>query len=154
MVSTAEPAGRERGDDEAGLEVIRLWLSRAGISTAGLALHDGSGLSRLNLVTPESLARVLISLSKTGAGPVFQESLPISGRDGTLGGRLGKVGNRVAAKTGSLIYTTSLSGYVTGAEGEMLAFSILCNDQTARANATRIIDQIVSVLAGEPAPNP
>jgi len=153
MVSTAEHAGRERGDDEAGLEVIRLWLSRAGISTAGLALHDGSGLSRLNLVTPESLARVLISLSKTGAGPVFQESLPISGRDGTLGGRLGKVGDRVSAKTGALTYTTSLSGYVTGAEGEMLAFSILCNDQTARASATRIIDQIVSVIAGEPTQN-
>jgi len=147
LVSTPEPVGRERGDAEAGLEVIRLWLSRAGISTAGMALHDGSGLSRLNLVTPESISRLLVSLSKTAADPVFRASLPISGRDGTLGGRLEKLSDRVVAKTGSLTYTTSLSGYVTAAGGEVLAFSILCNDQTARASTTRVIDQIVSILA-------
>jgi serine-type D-Ala-D-Ala carboxypeptidase/endopeptidase (penicillin-binding protein 4) len=150
LVSRTEPVGRERGDDETGLEVIRLWLSQASISTAGMALHDGSGLSRLNLVTPESISRLLVSLSKTAAGPVFRASLPISGRDGTLGGRLEKLGDRVVAKTGSLTYTTSLSGYVTAAGGEVLAFSILCNDQTARASTFRVIDQIVSLLAAEP----
>ncbi|MCM3871793.1 MAG: D-alanyl-D-alanine carboxypeptidase/D-alanyl-D-alanine-endopeptidase [Pyrinomonadaceae bacterium] len=151
MVSTPDPSGRERGDDEAGLEVIRLWLSRAGISTTGMALHDGSGLSRLNLVTPESISRLLVSLSKTAADPVFRASLPISGRDGTMGGRLEKLGDQVVAKTGSLTYTTSLSGYVTTSRGEVMAFSILCNDLTARASATRVIDQIVSLLAGDPA---
>jgi len=150
MISTPEPVGRERGDDEVGLEVIRLWLSRAGVSTAGMALHDGSGLSRLNLVTPESISRLLVSLSKTTAGPVFRASLPISGRDGTLKGRLEKLSDRVVAKTGSLTYTTSLSGYVTAAGGEVLAFSILCNDQTARASTIRVIDQIVSLLAADP----
>lgn len=151
LVSTPVPAGRERGDDEAGLEVIRLWLSRSGISTAGMALHDGSGLSRLNLVTPESITKLLVSLSKTAAGPVFRASLPISGRDGTLGGRLEKLSDRIVAKTGSLTYTTSLSGYATAEGGEILAFSILCNDQTSRASATRVIDQIVSILATDPA---
>jgi D-alanyl-D-alanine carboxypeptidase/D-alanyl-D-alanine-endopeptidase (penicillin-binding protein 4) len=109
-----------------------------------MALHDGSGLSRLNLVTPESISRLLVSLSKNAAGPVFRASLPISGRDGTLGSRLAKVGDRVVAKTGSLTYTTSLSGYVTAAGGETLAFSILCNGQTARASTNRVIDQIVN----------
>ncbi len=150
LISTSEPVGRERGDDEAGLQVIRLWLSRAGISTSSMAFHDGSGLSRLNLVTPESISRLLVSLSKTAIGPVFRASLPISGRDGTLGGRLGKLGDRVTAKTGSLTYSTSLSGYVTATGGEVLAFSILCNDQTARASTTRVIDQIVSLLAADP----
>ena len=150
LVSTPEPTGRERGDEEAGLEVIRLWLSRAGISTSGMALHDGSGLSRLNLVTPESISRLLLTLSKTAAGPVFRASLPVSGRDGTLGGRLEKVSNRVEAKTGSLTYTSSLSGYLTAAGGEIWAFSILCNDQTARTSTTRVIDQIVGVLATDP----
>jgi len=145
------PAGSERGDDEAGLEVIRLWLSRARIPTDGMALHDGSGLSRLNLVTPESISRILLSFSKTATAPVFRASLPISGKDGTLGGRLGKVGDRVIAKTGSLTYTTALSGYITSAGGEVLAFSILCNDQTSRASTARVIDQIVSLLAGDPA---
>lgn len=151
LAPTPDPAGRELGDDEAGLQVIRLWLSRAGISTEGMALHDGSGLSRLNLVTPESISRLLVSMSKTAADPVFRASLPISGRDGTLGGRLEKIADRVLAKTGSLTYTTALSGYVTQAGGEILAFSILCNDQTSRGSTSRVIDQIVSLLAADPA---
>ncbi|CAN5721563.1 D-alanyl-D-alanine carboxypeptidase/D-alanyl-D-alanine-endopeptidase [soil metagenome] len=150
LVTSSEPVQRERGDEEVGLEVIRVWLSRAGISTAGMALHDGSGLSRLNLVTPESISRLLVSLSKTAAGPVFRASLSISGLDGTLVGRMGKLGDRVVAKSGSLTYSTSLSGYVTAAGGEVLAFSILCNNQTGPASATRVIDQIVSILAGDP----
>lgn len=148
MLPQPQTPGRERGDDEAGLSLIRLWMSRAGISTQGLAIHDGSGLSRLNLVSPESLSRLLVALWKTGAGPAFRESLPIAGQDGTLGGRLGKIAGQVAAKTGSLTYHTSLSGYLATADGETLAFSIICNDHTNSGSANQVIDQIVSILAG------
>jgi D-alanyl-D-alanine carboxypeptidase/D-alanyl-D-alanine-endopeptidase (penicillin-binding protein 4) len=148
MLSQPKTPERERGDDEVGLTLIRLWMSRAGISTEGLALHDGSGLSRLNLVSPQALSRLLVALSKTGAAPVFRESLPIAGRDGTLGGRLSKLADQVEAKTGSLTYDTSLSGYLTAANGETLAFSIICNDHTNSNSANQVIDQIVSILAG------
>ncbi|MDQ2921022.1 MAG: D-alanyl-D-alanine carboxypeptidase/D-alanyl-D-alanine-endopeptidase [Acidobacteriota bacterium] len=150
MLGLPEQIGRERGDDETGLAVIRLWLTRAGISTDRIALHDGSGLSRLNLVTPESTVGLLLSLSKAASSQTFRQSLPISGRDGTLGGRLKTLSDRVSAKTGSLTYSNSLSGYTTTAEGEPLAFSIFCNDQTSRGNATRLIDQIVALLAAFP----
>ncbi len=150
MAKMAEPIGRERGDDEAGLAVIRLWLARAGISTDHIAFHDGCGLSRLDLVTPESTARLLQSLSKTASGEVFRQSLPISGRDGTLAGRLKTVADRVEAKTGSLTYDNSLSGYLRTSKGEFLAFSIMCNDQTGRSESTRLIDQIVGLLATFP----
>ncbi|HEY8188496.1 MAG TPA: D-alanyl-D-alanine carboxypeptidase/D-alanyl-D-alanine-endopeptidase [Pyrinomonadaceae bacterium] len=146
----AEEAGRERGDEEAGLAVIREWLARAGIPTSRIALHDGSGLSRLNLVTPESNARLLFSLSRTAAASVFKDSLPISGRDGTLGGRLKTITDRVSAKTGSLTYDNSLSGYLTTDNGQFLAFSIMCNDQTGHSNSTVLIDQIVGLLAAFP----
>ena len=145
-----EPVGRERGDDEAGLAVIRLWLARSGIPIGHIVFHDGSGLSRLDLVTPESSARLLMSLSKTGSGTVFRQSLPISARDGTLAGRLKTLADRVSAKTGSLTYDNSLSGYLTNSRGEILAFSIMCNDQTGRSDSTRLIDQIVALLAGFP----
>jgi D-alanyl-D-alanine carboxypeptidase/D-alanyl-D-alanine-endopeptidase (penicillin-binding protein 4) len=129
---------------------MRLWLSRAGIATEHIALHDGSGLSRLDLVTPESAARLLVSLSKTASGQAFRESLPISGRDGTLAGRLNTLVDRVSAKTGSLTYDNSLSGYVTTSKGDVLTFSIMCNDQTGRGNSIRLIDQIVVLLAAFP----
>jgi D-alanyl-D-alanine carboxypeptidase/D-alanyl-D-alanine-endopeptidase (penicillin-binding protein 4) len=150
IAALPEAIGRERGDEEAGLAVIRVWLGRAGIATSGLALHDGSGLSRLDLVTPESAARLLLALSKTGSAQTFRQSLPISGRDGTLAGRLKTLVDRVSAKTGSLIYDNSLSGYLTTSKGEQLAFSIMCNDQTGRGDSSRLIDQIVVLLASFP----
>ena len=150
MAALPQAIGRERGDDEAGLAVIRVWLARAGISTARLALHDGSGLSRLDLVTPEASARFLLSLSKTNAGLVFKQSLSIAGRDGTLAGRLKTITDSVFAKTGSLTYDNSLSGYLTTSKGRLLVFSIMCNDQTGRADSIRLIDQIVALLAAFP----
>jgi len=150
MLNSSEPPGRERGDDETGLAVIRLWLTRAGIPTDRIALHDGSGLSRLNLVTSESTVLLLLSLSKAPSSQPFRESLPISGRDGTLESRLKTLSDQVSAKTGSLTYSNSLSGYLTTVNGEQLAFSILCNDQTSRGNSTHLIDQIAAILAAFP----
>ena len=138
MAAPPEANGRERGDDEVGLAVIRVWLARAGIATSHLALHDGSGLSRLDLVTPETSARLLLSISKTASGQVFKDSLPVAGRDGTLAGRLQTLADRVSAKTGSLTYDNSLSGYLTTSKGELLAFSIMCNDQTERGDSIRL----------------
>ena len=146
MAALPPEAGRERGDDEAGLAVIRIWLARAGIAGNRLALHDGSGLSRLDLVTPETSAQLLYSLSKTASGPIFKESLPIAGRDGTLAGRLKTMADKVSAKTGTLTYDNSLSGYLTTSMGQPFTFSIMCNDQTDRAQSNPLIDKIVALL--------
>ncbi|MEP6569033.1 MAG: D-alanyl-D-alanine carboxypeptidase/D-alanyl-D-alanine-endopeptidase [Acidobacteriota bacterium] len=150
LTPVSEGGGRERGDDETGLAVVRMWLERAGISTSRLALHDGSGLSRLDLVTPKASAHLLLALSKINASVAFKESLPIAGRDGTLAGRLKTITDRVSAKTGSLTYDNSLSGYLTTSDGRLLAFSIMCNDQTGRDDTIRLIDQIVALIAAFP----
>lgn len=137
----------ERGDDEAGLAVIRQWLNRAGIKTDKLALHDGSGLSRLDLVTPDTTAHLLLAISRTGSATAFRESLPVAGSDGTLAGRLHPYKDRISAKTGTLVYDNSLSGFLINAGGEQWAFSVMCNDQTSQANSIRLIDEIASILA-------
>jgi serine-type D-Ala-D-Ala carboxypeptidase/endopeptidase (penicillin-binding protein 4) len=137
---------RARGDDEAGVAVVRSWLEQKGIGTRDLALRDGSGLSRLDLVTPESTARLLDAMSRTTAAATFHDSLPVSGRDGTLSGRLKKTVGLISAKTGSLTYVHSLSGYASTRSGETLVFSILCNDTTSDRNALALIDQIAVAL--------
>ncbi|HEY5883682.1 MAG TPA: D-alanyl-D-alanine carboxypeptidase/D-alanyl-D-alanine-endopeptidase [Pyrinomonadaceae bacterium] len=149
MLPTSEPPGRERGDDEAGTDLIQLWLERNGVAGNATSLHDGSGLSRLNLVTPDSTVQLLTAASKS-ANQSFQQSLPIAGKDGTLAGRLKPITGRAFAKTGSLIYVNSLSGYVLTANGGTFAFSIYCNDYVGQANSSRLIDEIVELLAGYP----
>jgi len=138
---------RTRVDDEAGTAVVKAWLDHADIRTSGLAIRDGSGLSRLDLVTPESTVRLLTAIARTNSAPVFHDSLPIAGRDGTLVGRLRREAGRIFAKTGTLTYDHSLSGYVNTKNGEVLVFSIFCNDVTGPSDAVRVIDEIAGLLA-------
>lgn len=154
LLPTPGPASREPGDDEIGLTVIMLWLNRSQVPTQGVALHDGSGLSRLNLVTPRTFVHLLAAMQRSKNNQIFRESLPLSGRDGTLGYRLKDYADRVAAKTGYITYDAALSGYVTTSEGEVFAFSIICNDETGRPSSGRLIDQIVAALASYPAQSP
>jgi D-alanyl-D-alanine carboxypeptidase/D-alanyl-D-alanine-endopeptidase (penicillin-binding protein 4) len=143
---------RERGDDEAGAAVVKSWLDQSGIPSGALSIRDGSGLSRLDLVTPETTARLLGAIAKTPSATTFRNSLPIAGRDGTLGPRLSREAGRVFAKTGTLTYIHSLSGYATTQRDEVLAFSIFCNDATGHSNPVRVIDQIVGLLVRPESP--
>jgi D-alanyl-D-alanine carboxypeptidase/D-alanyl-D-alanine-endopeptidase (penicillin-binding protein 4) len=150
--SAPDPSPRKmqnRGDDEAGAAVIRQWLSGAGISTNNVALHDGSGLSRLDLVTPEATARLMMAMTRSPAANDFRDSLPIAGQDGTLAFRLREASTkgRINAKTGTLTYDNSLSGYLLTADDEPLAFSIFCNDEITKASSTHVIDAIATLLA-------
>ena len=138
---------RLRGDDEAGIAVLESWLNAHGIPAKALAFHDGSGLSRLDLVTPESAARLLMVISKSASASVFRDSLPIAGRDGTLNGRLVPASGRILAKTGTLTYDHSLSGYALTGSGEVLVFSIMCNDAAGQTRPVATIDELAKLLA-------
>jgi D-alanyl-D-alanine carboxypeptidase/D-alanyl-D-alanine-endopeptidase (penicillin-binding protein 4) len=146
MLSADSEVGRERGDDERGTDLVRLWLSKQGIKISNLAIHDGSGLSRLDLVTPRATAQLLEAIRKTNSAKVFTDSLPIAGTDGTLGGRLKATEGRVVAKTGALTYDNSLSGYFTANNGETYAFSVICNDFVGHSGSIRLIDQLMIAL--------
>jgi D-alanyl-D-alanine carboxypeptidase/D-alanyl-D-alanine-endopeptidase (penicillin-binding protein 4) len=137
---------RQRGDDEAGTAVVRSWLESKGINAKGLAIRDGSGLSRLDLITPETTTRLLLAMSNANGAGVFRDSLPIAGRDGTLNGRLKKLTGRLFAKTGTLTYVHSLSGYTVTPDNETLVFSIMCNDATGR-DAVGVLDDIATAIA-------
>ena len=141
-----ERKNRARGDDEAGDAVIKSWLEQRAIWSQGSMLRDGSGLSRLDLITPETTARLLAAMSRANAASVFHDSLPVAGRDGTLAGRLKQVAGKISAKTGSLTYVHSLSGYSDSAAGEVLVFSILTNDTPSDRTAIALIDQIATEI--------
>lgn len=132
-----------RGDDVAGTSVVKKWLSDRGVVVRHLAIHDGSGLSRLDLITPESAVGLLMAIAKSSSATAFRNSLPVAGRDGTLKGRLQTLGGRVSAKTGYLTYTHALSGYITVDGGEELAFSVICNDAAGRGHPGQVLDEIV-----------
>ena len=145
--------GLERGGmgtaDSARKIVGQLLLSW-GVQQDGFVIRDGSGLSRHDMLTPETLVRVLDRMQQDTAFAVFYNALPIAGIDGTLEDRMKGTpaeGN-VRAKTGSISYARSLSGYVTTADGERLIFSMLANNWVTQSSVvTGIMDRIAIALA-------
>ena len=142
--------GRVRDDEENGLEVVKNFLRQAGVNDNDVALNDGSGLSRNDLISANTTIQLLAFMSKHKYFAQFRDALPIAGVDGTLRTRMRGTpaeGN-VRAKTGSLSSVASLSGYVTTAGGEHLVFSMMLNNYPDAAAVRRdSIDAIAVLLA-------
>ncbi len=110
--------GRERGNAgtvEGGLEVLRGFLTQAGVSSDEYVFYDGSGLSRQNLVTPHAIVQLLRYCSTQPWGADYKSTFPVAGVDGSLTERFTspRLRNRIMAKTGSLGGVKALSGYAT-----------------------------------------
>jgi len=135
----------------AGRASVAAALLPWGVAAGDIIQRDGSGLSRYDYVTAETLTTILAHVDRDPAlREPFEASLPIAGRDGTLSNRMkgtAAEGN-ARAKTGSMSNVRGLSGYVTTADGERLAFSILANNfEMAPAAITAAADAIVVKLA-------
>src|SRR5207302_17634 len=82
--------GKEKGlagTVEGGLEVLKGFLTQAGIPAGEYVFYDGSGLSRQNLVTPHAVVALLQYAAKQPWGQLFSETFPIAGLDGSLADR-------------------------------------------------------------------
>ena len=114
-------------------------------------LADGSGLSRYNLITAKALATVLGEVAAdTTLGPLFEASLPIAGRDGTLAARMAgtRAEGNARAKTGSFSNARALAGYLRTADGERMAFAMIANNfGTPPGMVERAMDAMVVRLA-------
>ena len=123
---------KEPGSWKTGTYVIRDYLAGVGVS-GDVSVVDGSGLSRMNRVSPGDLAEVLLRAYKNPEiSKEFLESLPVAGVDGTLEKRFYELKGRVYAKTGYLEGARSLSGYVFARDGRTYVFSIISNGMGAR----------------------
>lgn len=135
------------GSAGGGENRVKQLLSEAGAPTNGVAVRDGSGLSRKNMVTPEAIGKLLAYMRRHPEHEVFFASLAEGGEPrSTLRYRLHNV--PVRAKTGSLEYVRSLSGYTTTASGRPLVFAVFANHYTGPSyQITQTIDRIVLELA-------
>ena len=144
--------GRERGNAgtiEGGLEVLRGFLTQAGIAGDQYVFYDGSGLSRQNLVTPHAIVQLLRYASSQPWGAAYKSSFPVAGVDGSLAERLKapRLKSACLAKTGSLGGVKALSGYATTDSGQTVVFSILSNNLNLPAKrVTETVDGIVEAI--------
>jgi D-alanyl-D-alanine carboxypeptidase/D-alanyl-D-alanine-endopeptidase (penicillin-binding protein 4) len=121
---------KDFGSIENGVEAMQDMLQEMGINPDDMVIADGSGLSRLNLVTPKQFVTLLDFMYKSKYFVPFYNSLPIAGVDGSLGKRMKntKAVNKIRAKTGYLDEVRSISGYAYTGDSEPVAFSIIANN--------------------------
>ena len=134
------------GSTEGGERRVKDMFKKAGINVAGLSVRDGSGLSRKNMISPETIGELLAYMHSHREKDAFFASLPRGGEaETTLDYRL--KGVPVWAKTGSLEYVRTLSGYVRTADGRMIAFSLLANNYSVPSyRITQAMDRIVLAM--------
>jgi serine-type D-Ala-D-Ala carboxypeptidase/endopeptidase (penicillin-binding protein 4) len=141
------------GSTMSGARVVRSFLTmKVGIDPDDFVFFDGSGLSGHDLVTPRATARLLQFASTQPWFADWKRSLPVGGEDGSLAERFGKdpLKNHVFAKTGTLGEARALSGFLEGASGRTVIFSIMVGNHTPRSNADReVMDKIVAAIAAE-----
>jgi D-alanyl-D-alanine carboxypeptidase/D-alanyl-D-alanine-endopeptidase (penicillin-binding protein 4) len=149
--SEADPA--RESSEALGIRELNRFLAEAGIKRGDVLFEEGSGLSRNNLTTPNATVALLQFMNRHKCAQTFLDGLPIAGVDGTLRNRMKgtpATGN-VRAKTGTLRWANSLSGFVTTAAGERLAFCLMLNryhSDTPGGSARSDLDAIAVLLAG------
>lgn len=138
------------GTSEAGKEIVLEFLRRIGADMTAISIADGSGLSRMNYVSPSNLVKLLKYMYRHKHAGVYLNSLSVAGVDGTLQNRMkGTAAERnVRAKTGYVSGVSAISGFVTTKAGEPLVFSVLMNNHLCRnREAMAIQDSILAALA-------
>ena len=142
-------ARRNIGSRQAGLLELADFLKEVGIEKSEYEFNDGSGLSRMNLVSPAAVVKLLRYLYASPQRDLWMGLLPVAGEDGTLNARFkGTAGaGRIRAKTGTIAHVNALSGYAETNSGRRLAFAILVNNSGVPNSEVRsAIDKIGSLI--------
>jgi D-alanyl-D-alanine carboxypeptidase/D-alanyl-D-alanine-endopeptidase (penicillin-binding protein 4) len=140
---------RGEGSREAGLDEMKTFLSENGIDPGSYQFHDGSGLARLDLVSPAAILQLLRAMYASPLREDWISLLPVGGQDGTLNTRFADLPalGRIHAKTGTLTHVSTLSGYAERQDGSWVAFSILVNNHNGRAAEVRgVMDRICTLI--------
>jgi D-alanyl-D-alanine carboxypeptidase/D-alanyl-D-alanine-endopeptidase (penicillin-binding protein 4) len=114
----------------AARKTMKKVLKRNGVNSRKNFYDNGSGLSRLTSIRPDTLFDLLQTIYQHSASSIIMSSLPISGIDGTLSNRFKSpmLRERMRLKTGTLDGVRALAGYVTGLSGQEYIVVYIHND--------------------------
>jgi D-alanyl-D-alanine carboxypeptidase/D-alanyl-D-alanine-endopeptidase (penicillin-binding protein 4) len=148
-------AVRQDASFAGGAAAVMQVLGQLGVDTTGSTVYDGSGLSRRDRLTPETLLGVL-RVAASDDHPELRQvitGLPVAGFVGSLQWRFddapAAARGRVRAKTGTLTGVSGLAGIATDADGNRMAFVAIADriDVPQTLAARRDLDRIAAALA-------
>ncbi|MGB0390226.1 MAG: D-alanyl-D-alanine carboxypeptidase/D-alanyl-D-alanine endopeptidase [Salibacteraceae bacterium] len=124
----------DEGSPENGNKAVMSFLNENNIYSGGVNVVDGSGMSRFNTVTTQTLTDILVFMNSHTESEVFKKSLSEAGVNGTLRSFLkgSSLQSKVMGKSGYMERVRSYSGYAT-IGGEEVVFSIIVNNYSCSA---------------------
>lgn len=144
----AESLLRAMGEDCTGVALYdsclvaqRQVLAALGMPADGLHQVDGSGLSRMNHVSPEWMVGFLQAMRQSPAFNAFLASMPHPG-EGTLSALLPNLPGRerIRIKSGSMDGVLCYSGYILAPDGTpAVTLSIMTNNASAPPAEVRVV---------------
>ncbi|NNM44219.1 MAG: D-alanyl-D-alanine carboxypeptidase/D-alanyl-D-alanine-endopeptidase [Chlamydiae bacterium] len=122
------------GKADEGSKKIEKFLENLGVPSQ---MHDGSGLSRTNLLTPKGFTTLLQEIRKNPLYQSVYDSFPEAGKPGTLQSFPLPSHAALRAKTGSMRNIYNLGGYLTLDSGKEYALCIFFNNYPGSAQEVR-----------------
>jgi D-alanyl-D-alanine carboxypeptidase/D-alanyl-D-alanine-endopeptidase (penicillin-binding protein 4) len=129
---------------------IRNWMRAHGIDDSGFVIENGSGLSRIERISPLQMGSLLRAGLRSNWAPEFLASMPIAATDGTMRRRLNgsPAAGRARLKTGTLRNVVAVAGYVPDASGVQNVVVAMVNDELAGDGRGRaVVDALVDWVA-------
>ncbi len=122
----ATPAGAQAA--------IKAWLAKKGLDFPELVMENGSGLSRIERISAQSLSTLLVTAFRSPVMPELLASLPLVAVDGTMRRRLKSesIAGQAHIKTGSLADVRAIAGYVLDRNGRRHAVTMIVNHANAQ----------------------
>lgn len=110
-------------------EVVKQFWRNRGVDIFTSRILDGCGLAPQNGVSANNLVNLLMYMAKSKQKEAFTQSLPTSGKTGTLKALLVKteLDGKVHAKSGTIKGTRNYAGYIDLPNGDQLVFAVLVN---------------------------
>lgn len=150
MVYTMGWKDQGKGTFPAGRAVVRRELEKFGVAPNSFVFSDGSGLSRYNYVSPETIVNIYTGLLQSEYGEIWRETQAVAGKSGTLRNRMKDTpaADNMRGKTGLISNVRALSGFVKTAGGETVVFSFLTNAHLlGSSELDNLYDGVVVMLA-------
>lgn len=145
-----------KGDYDSAREAVGSLLEEIGVCPSdGSHIVDGSGLSRLNGISPEFMCGFLKAMMDSPAFGTYVESLPQPGGPGTLLYNMREypsaVKARIRMKSGSMTGVKCYCGYIIPTEGsrdDTIVFSIMVNNYFGPSSRLqKFLDRMIYLMA-------
>ncbi|WP_394779570.1 D-alanyl-D-alanine carboxypeptidase/D-alanyl-D-alanine-endopeptidase, partial [Undibacterium sp.] len=133
---------------QAANDKIISWFNKHAIDPSGIVLENGSGLSRLERISPAQMAALLKVAEHSNWFAEYASSMPIVAVDGTMRRRLKGTAaeGRARIKTGTLRNTVAVAGYVRDSYDEnWIVVAMINNDDVSKGRI--VLDELLVWVA-------